>query len=190
MRALAQTGPGPWSVATRIVVYGAIGAALYAVFDWMAFFIPIPGTELQIRPHYGLLMFFGFAFGPIVGFLTGFLGNTLGDQLALESALGSWWWTVANGLAGFVAGLFALWMAGRMRSTGPKALMAAMAGVVATIVGFLFIFIELILQPDLGFQYILRVEYIPVVIANSIAAAFVTPILVLAWEPIADQLGR
>jgi hypothetical protein len=34
------------------------------------------------------------------------------------------------------------------------------------------------------------VEYIPVVIANAIAAAIVTPILVLAWDPISDQLGR
>jgi hypothetical protein len=62
--------------------------------------------------------------------------------------------------------------------------------VVAVIVGFLFIFIELITQPELGFNYILTVEYIPVVIANSIAAAIVTPILVLAWDPISDQLGR
>ena len=67
---------------------------------------------------------------------------------------------------------------------------AAIVGVAATILGFLFIFIELITQPELGFNAILTTEYIPTVIANSIAAASVTPILVLAWEPLREQLGR
>jgi energy-coupling factor transport system substrate-specific component len=191
MTAIAQAAPGPWSVTTRVIVYSAIGAALYALFNWIAFAIQIPGTEnVSVRPHYGLLTFFGFAFGPVVGFLTGFVGNTVGDQLAYGSAFGSWWWSVANGLAGLVAGVFPFWMASRMTSTGNKAFWAAVAGVVGTIVGFLFIWIELIIQPELGFNTILTGEYIPVVIGNSIAAAIVTPILVLAWEPLSEQLGR
>jgi energy-coupling factor transport system substrate-specific component len=186
-----QSTPGPWSVTTRVIVYSAIGAALYALFNWIAFAIQIPGTEnVSVRPHYGLLTFFGFAFGPVVGFLTGFVGNTVGDQLAYGSAFGSWWWSVANGLAGLVAGVFPFWMASRMTSTGSKAFWAAVAGVVGTVVGFLFIWIELIIQPELGFNTILTGEYIPVVIGNSIAAAIVTPILVLAWEPLSEQLGR
>jgi hypothetical protein len=68
--------------------------------------------------------------------------------------------------------------------------MAAVAGVVGVVIGFLFIWIELITQPELGFNTILTGEYIPTVIANSIAAAIVTPILVLAWEPLREQLGR
>jgi energy-coupling factor transport system substrate-specific component len=191
MTAIAQAAPGPWSVTTRVIVYSAIGAALYALFNWIAFAIQIPGTEnVSVRPHYGLLTFFGFAFGPVVGFLTGFVGNTVGDQLAYGSAFGSWWWSVANGLAGLVAGVFPFLMASRMTSTGSKAFWAAVAGVVGTVVGFLFIWIELIIQPELGFNTILTGEYIPVVIGNSIAAAIVTPILVLAWEPLSEQLGR
>jgi len=191
MTAIAQAAPGPWSVTTRVIVYSAIGAALYALFNWIAFAIQIPGTEnVSVRPHYGLLTFFGFAFGPVVGFLTGFVGNTVGDQLAYGSAFGSWWWSVANGLAGLVAGVFPFMMASRMTSTGSKAFWAAVAGVVGTVVGFLFIWIELIIQPELGFNTILTGEYIPVVIGNSIAAAIVTPILVLAWEPLSEQLGR
>jgi len=191
MTAIAQAAPGPWSVTTRVIVYSAIGAALYALFNWIAFAIQIPGTEnVSVRPHYGLLTFFGFAFGPVVGFLTGFVGNTVGDQLAYGSAFGSWWWSVANGLAGLVAGVFPFMMASRMTSTGSKAFWAAVAGVAGTVVGFLFIWIELIIQPELGFNTILTGEYIPVVIGNSIAAAIVTPILVLAWEPLSEQLGR
>jgi len=50
--------------------------------------------------------------------------------------------------------------------------------------------VELVTQQELGFNAILTTEYIPTVIVNSIAAAIVTPILVLAWEPLREQLGR
>lgn len=182
---------GPWAITTRVIVYSAIGAALYALFNWISFGIAMPGTnDVSVRPHYGLLTFFGFAFGPVVGFLTGFVGNVVGDQLTGWGAFTSWPWSVANGIAGLLAGLFPVWMAGRMTSGGNRAIMAAVAGVVATVIGFLFIFVELVTQSELGFDSILTVEYIPVIIGNSIAAAIVTPILVYAWEPLRDQLGR
>jgi energy-coupling factor transport system substrate-specific component len=194
MTAVAQTpssSSSPWAVTTRVIVYAAIGAALYALFNWISFAIQIPGTEnVSVRPHYGLLTFFGFAFGPIVGFLTGFVGNVVGDQLTGWGAFTSWPWSVANGLAGLIAGLFPIWLASRMTSVGSKAAWSAVAGVVATLIGFLFIFVELVTQPELGFNTILTGEYIPTVIGNSIAAAIVTPILVLAWEPISAQMGR
>lgn len=193
MTAMAQpqSTPSPWSLTTRVIVYSAIGAALYAVFNWISFAIQIPGAEsVSVRPHYGLLTFFGFAFGPVVGFLTGFVGNVVGDQLTGWGAFTSPHWSLANGLAGMIAGLFPIWMASRMTSVGSKALIAAVAGVVATVIGFLVIFLGLVLTPELDFNTILTTEYIPVVIANSIAAAIVTPILVLAWEPISAQMGR
>lgn len=191
MTAMAQATPSPWSVTTRVIVYSAIGAALYAVFNWISFAIQIPGAEsVSVRPHYGLLTFFGFAFGPIVGFLTGFVGNVVGDQLTGWGAFTSPHWSLANGLAGLIVGLFPVWMASRMTSVGSRALTAAVAGVVATVIGFLAIFLGLVLTPELDFNTILTTEYIPVVVANSIAAAIVTPILVLAWEPISAQMGR
>jgi energy-coupling factor transport system substrate-specific component len=193
MTAVAQTppSPSPWAITTRVIVYAAIGAALYAIFNWISFAIAIPGANnVSVRPHYGLLTFFGFAFGPIVGFLTGFVGNVVGDQLTGWGAFTSWPWSVANGLAGLVAGLFPIFTVSRMTSAGRKAGIAALAGVVATIVGFLFIFVELVTQSEMGFNAILTEEYIPTVIANCIAAAIVTPILVLAWEPISEQMGR
>jgi len=193
MTAMAQpqSTPSPWSLTTRVIVYSAIGAALYAVFNWISFAIQIPGAEsVSVRPHYGLLTFFGFAFGPVVGFLTGFVGNVVGDQLTGWGAFTSPHWSLANGLAGLIAGLFPVWMASRMTNVGSKALAAAVAGVVATVIGFLVIFLGLVLTPELDFNTILTTEYIPVVIANSIAAAIVTPILVLAWEPISAQMGR
>jgi energy-coupling factor transport system substrate-specific component len=182
---------GTWSVTTRTIVYSAIGAALYAVFNWLSFAFVLPGTqEVNIRPHYGLLTFFGFAFGPIVGFLTGFVGNVIGDQLTGWGAFTSWHWSLANGVAGMLAGVLAVWLAGRTDSLAGRALMSAVVAVIATVIGFLLVFLGLILQPELGFNTILTTEYIPTIVANSIAAAIVTPILVLAWEPLREQIGR
>jgi energy-coupling factor transport system substrate-specific component len=182
---------GTWSVTTRTIVYAAIGAALYAVFNFISFGFILPGTqEVSIRPHYGLLTFFGFAFGPIVGFLTGFVGNIVGDFLSGYGAFTSWHWSLANGVAGLLAGVFGVALAGRATSTGSRALWAAVAGVLATVLGFMLIFLGLIVTPEMSFNAILTTEYVPVVLANSIAAAVVTPILVLAWEPIREQLGR
>ncbi|MGH2358718.1 MAG: ECF transporter S component [Candidatus Limnocylindria bacterium] len=182
---------GTWSITTRTIVYAAIGAALYAVFNWISFGFLLPGTnEVNIRPHYGLLTFFGFAFGPVVGFLTGFVGNVVGDQLTGWGAFTSPHWSLANGVAGLLAGLLPAWMASRMSSTGSKAVTAAIVAVIATVLGFLLVFLGLILTPEMGFNTILTTEYIPTIIANSIAAAVVTPILVLAWEPLREQIGR
>lgn len=180
-----------WSITTRVIVYAAIGAALYAVFNWISFGFVIPGTqEVSVRPHYGLLTFFGFAFGPVVGFLTGLVGNILGDFLSNYGAFTSWHWSLANGLAGLFAGVLGVWFAGRASSTGNRALWAAVAGVLATIIGFVAIFLGLIVTPEMSFNAILTTEYLPVILSNSIAAAVVTPILVLAWEPLREQLGR
>lgn len=180
-----------WSITTRTIVYAAIGAAIYAVLNWASFSIQVPWSqEVSLRPQFGVVTFVGFAFGPIAGFLAGFVGNSLGDQLAYQDAFGYWWWSFANGLAGFVAGLFPLWMASRMATTGNKALTAAVAGVAATVIGFLFVFVEMFILPESTFDVMLYQNYIPVVIVNAIAAAIVTPILVLAWEPLRDQLGR
>jgi energy-coupling factor transport system substrate-specific component len=181
---------GTWSITTRVIVYAAIGAALYAVFNWISFGFILPGTqEVNVRPHYGLLTFFGFAFGPVVGFLTGLIGNIVGDFLTGWGAFTSWHWSLANGVAGLLAGLIGIWFSGRGTSTGSRALLAAVAGVIATVIGFIVIFLGLLVTPEMSFNAILTTEYIPVIVANSIAAAIVTPILVLAWEPLREQLG-
>ncbi|HET6380102.1 MAG TPA: ECF transporter S component [candidate division Zixibacteria bacterium] len=181
---------GTWSITTRTIVYAAIGAALYAAANWTTFAIQIPGTEnVSLRPQFALVTFFGFAFGPIVGFLTGFVGNVVGDQLTGWGAFTSWPWSLANGAAGLLAGVFGTMWA-RREGTGGLIVSVAIAAVLATVLGFLLIFIELITQPELGFNTILTAEYIPTVLTNSVAAAILTPILVLAWEPLREQLGR
>jgi energy-coupling factor transport system substrate-specific component len=168
-----------------VLAVGLIGASLYAFANWTTFHIPIPGTEdVSIRPQYALLTFFGFAFGPMVGLVTGFVGNLAGDWLSGTNVSTAWPWSVANGLVGLLSGLAALLLVTRSTPVRRRAYLAGLASVIATVVGFLFVWVELVTQPELGFDYILSREYLPTIIVNSIFAAIATPIIILAWEPI------
>jgi len=95
-----------WEVGTREVVWMAIGAALYAVFSWLfngtVFVIPSL-SQVALRPAIAIPMFFGYAFGPVVGFFSGAVGNMFGDALTGFGL--SPQWSIGNGLVGFVAGL-------------------------------------------------------------------------------------
>ena len=103
---LATSQNKAWEVGTRQVVWMAIGAALYAVFSWLfngsVFFIPSV-SQVALRPAIAIPMFFGYAFGPIVGFFTGAVGNMFGDALTGFGLYPQW--SIGNGLVGFIAGL-------------------------------------------------------------------------------------
>lgn len=93
-----------WQVGTREVVYMALGAALYGVLSWIFNTIPVPSVSLvSLRPTIVIPIFFGFAFGPVVGFFTGFMGNILGDALTGWGVFPAW--DVGNGLVGLIPGL-------------------------------------------------------------------------------------
>ncbi len=95
-----------WVVGTREVVWMAIGAALYAVFSWLfngTVFVVPSISQVALRPAIAIPMFFGYAFGPIVGFFTGAVGNMFGDALTGFGLYPQW--SIANGLIGFIAGL-------------------------------------------------------------------------------------
>ncbi|HEX9839071.1 MAG TPA: ECF transporter S component [Anaerolineales bacterium] len=95
-----------WEVGTRQVVWMAIGAALYAVFSWLfnnTVFVVPSVSQVALRPAIAIPMFFGYAFGPVVGFFTGAIGNTFGDALTGFGLFPQW--SIGNGLVGFIAGL-------------------------------------------------------------------------------------
>jgi len=95
-----------WEVGTRQVVWMAIGAALYAVFSWLfngTVFVVPSLSQVALRPAIAIPMFFGYAFGPVVGFFTGAVGNMFGDALTGFGL--SPQWSIGNGLVGFIAGL-------------------------------------------------------------------------------------
>ena len=175
-----------WEVTTRVIVYAAIGAALYGV---LAFFsILIPGTaNVSVRPAFAIVTFFGFAFGPIVGFFTGFVGNMIADQISGWGLLTSWNWSLANGLVGLLTGVFGVWLA---RSIPNRLLLAAVASALAIVIGFLFVFTDIWLGTADDVSVAFSANYLPVVVANLIAAVILTPIMVAAWEPIKESMGR
>ncbi|MFZ5878572.1 MAG: ECF transporter S component [Chloroflexota bacterium] len=126
-----------WEVGTREVVWMAIGASLYAVFSWYfnATVFVIPSlSQVALRPAIAIPMFFGYAFGPIVGFFTGAVGNMFGDAI---SGFGlSPQWSIGNGLVGFVAGLPALFV-DRKKATDMVLWVGGALAVLATVVYFL-----------------------------------------------------
>ena len=98
-----------WEVGTREVVWMAIGAALYAVFSWLfngTVFVVPSLSQVSLRPAIAIPMFFGYAFGPVVGFFSGAVGNMFGDALTGFGL--SPQWSIANGLVGFISGLWML----------------------------------------------------------------------------------
>lgn len=95
-----------WEVGTRQVVWMAIGAALYAVFSFLfngTVFVVPSLSQVALRPAIAIPMFFGYAFGPVVGLFTGAIGNTFGDALTGFGLFPQW--SMGNGLVGFIAGL-------------------------------------------------------------------------------------
>jgi len=174
-----------WEVTTRTIVYAAIGAALYAVAA--QFSILLPGTaNVSLRPGFALVTFFGFAFGPIAGLFVGFVGNAIADQINGWGLLTSWNWSVANGLAGFIAG----WWALSMMKGSNRLASAAVASAVAVVIGFLVVFSDIFLGTADSFAVALSDNYIPVVVSNLIVTVILTPILVAAWEPVRESMGR
>ncbi len=98
-----------WEVGTRQVVWMAIGAALYAVFSWLfngTVFVVPSVSQVALRPAIAIPMFFGYAFGPVVGFFSGAVGNMFGDALTGFGL--SPQWSIGNGLIGFIAGCWML----------------------------------------------------------------------------------
>lgn len=98
-----------WEVGTRQVVWMAIGAALYAVFSWLfnaSVFVVPSASQVALRPAIAIPMFFGYAFGPVVGFFSGAVGNMFGDALTGFGL--SPQWSIGNGLIGFISGCWML----------------------------------------------------------------------------------
>jgi energy-coupling factor transport system substrate-specific component len=189
MTAVTMNRSTLWAVDSRTIVYSAIGAARYGVLVGL-FKVPLPGTTaVDVRPAFALVPFFGFAFGPIAGLFTGLVGNMIGDQISGWGLLTSYNWSLANGAVGLLAGLAPLYLAGWLNGTvGRKAAAGAIAGAVGVVIGFLIVFSD-IPKDGLDFNGALG-EYIPAVVGDLVATIILVPILVYAWEPVRERLGR
>jgi uncharacterized membrane protein len=178
-----------WEVTSRTIVYAAVGAALYAVLGLFSFLLPGTGN-VDIRPAFALVTFFGYAFGPVVGLFAGFVGNAFIDQFKGYGFLTYWNYSLANGVAGLIAGLAPLYLASFIR--GPisrRAIGGAIASVVGTVIGFLLAFLDVVISGS-SVDSVLTGTYVPILAADIIAVVILVPILVYAWEPLKEQIGR
>ena len=124
-----------WEVGTRQVVYMAIGAALYGVFNYIFNTIPMPSvSQVALRPSVCIPIFFGYVFGPVVGFFTGAVGNILGDFITGWGVYPAW--DLGNGLMGMVPGLVLLF-ADKKRSLNFLTILVAVLIVIAAALIFI-----------------------------------------------------
>jgi len=211
---LATAENDAWAVGTREVVYMAIGAALYGVFNWIFNTIPMPSvSQVALRPSVCIPIFFGFVFGPVVGFFTGAVGNILGDFLTgwgvLVIALiiitvalifinpevvGPWTGEIEN---------FRLWawifivggavvIAGRFILERFSVDLAAVNlwGTLGIIVGIGFASIADIWINGYSLATAIIGEFAPAAGPNILNAMILTPILLAAYEAVQARTGR
>jgi hypothetical protein len=120
-----------WQVGTREVVFMALGAALYGFLSWFFNSIPVPSVSLvSLRPTVAIPVFFGIAFGPVVGFFTGFVGNVLGDALTGWGVFPVW--DLGNGLIGLIPGLVLAFKV-RRQSLNALLIVSAVCLIIATL---------------------------------------------------------
>jgi energy-coupling factor transport system substrate-specific component len=176
-----------WAFGTRQVVYGAIGAALYAVFSLATNFFPLPAAgNVTFRPAVAVLIFFGIVYGPWVGLLAGMVGNALGDALM---GWGFFWnWDVGNGLMGLVPGL-AMAMIHNYRS-GRDIGIAVGFGLLGIAVGMLFASLTEIFVGGIDFSTAIVGYFTPAFIGNAVVTVILLPILMVAYQGIVASRGR
>jgi len=176
-----------WQFGTREVVYAAIGAALYGVFSWVTNFLALPAAgNIALRPAVAIPMFFGIAFGPIVGFLSGAVGNLLGDFL---SGWGFYWaWDLGNGLMGLIPGLMAAGIVSyKAKSTLIKAEILVIVGAA---VGILVPSLLEIPISGIDLNTAIVGYFVPAALSNMVNGLILVPILLVAYDAIVSRSGR
>ena len=178
-----------WQFGTREVVYAAIGAALYGVFSWVTNFIGLPAAgNVALRPAVAIPMFFGVAFGPIVGFLSGAVGNILGDFL---SGWGFWWyWDLGNGIMGMIPGFILLF--GEITSFKDRGtiIKAEILVVIGAIVGMLVPSLLEIPLSGIDFATAIGGYWFPAALTDIINGVILVPILMVAYDAVVARSGR
>jgi energy-coupling factor transport system substrate-specific component len=172
---------------TREVVYSAIGAALYAVLAIATNILQIPSSQnVSFRPAVVIPMFFGIAFGPIVGFVSGFLGTIISD---LISGFGFWfWWDIGNGLLGLIPGLLFLSIV-NYRELG-SIIKAEVMVVVGILVGMGLASISELWVSGVDFPTTVVQNFLPAVITDLIFGLILVPILMVAYQAVTSRSGR
>jgi energy-coupling factor transport system substrate-specific component len=167
-------------ISRRHLLLLLVGAALYGIFGWLTSGLKIPGPfDSQIRPGVSIPLFFGVAFGPVVGFVTGSVGNIIIDALA---GTVFWNWSIGKGRMGLVAGFAAL----RARRAGtPQSLVACVLySLLGVVVGMAFASVtDLWVRPDIVRSLDdVGNEFFAVTMSNAISAIVLVPLIMLSYQ--------
>jgi energy-coupling factor transport system substrate-specific component len=176
-----------WSFGTREVVFAAIGAALYAVLSYVTNLLQIPGAaNVSIRPAVAIPMFFGVAFGPIVGLLSGIIGNVLADFM---SGAGFWpWWDLGNGLMAMVPGLIYLSITNFRGSA--DIIKAEFMVILGAALGMGVAAVSEMWVSGVDLATTISINFLPVFITNIVNGLILVPILMVGYSAIVSRSGR
>ncbi len=183
-----------WRLTPVNIAAMGVGIALYAALNVIFNTIQLPaGFGIALRPSVAIPMFFGFIFGPMVGFVVGFVGNAISDAISWG---GFWWnWDVANGLLGFFPGLALLWVSedelASKKGLGLLALLAVVGSIVgigfAALTDVLFSIWSTPVENPLAAAW---AEFLWAGPTDAVNGAIITPLLVLAYVPVARGRAR
>jgi energy-coupling factor transport system substrate-specific component len=176
-----------WQFGTREVVFAAIGAALYGVLGWVTNILQIPGAgNVSVRPAVAIPMFFGVAFGPIVGFIAGALGNIISD---LISGYGFYpWWDLGNGLMALLPGLIFLTIVNFKDIAG--IIRTEVMIVVGVFLGMSLASLSEMWVSGTTFSTTVATNFLPAFISDIIWGLILVPILMVAYSAIQTRSGR
>jgi energy-coupling factor transport system substrate-specific component len=131
-------------------------------------------------------MFFGIAFGPIVGFISGFVGNILADLL---SGWGFWfWWDLGNGIMGLIPGLF-VGMIVDFKAT-KSLLLGELSVLLGAGVGMGVASLSEMWVSGADMNTVIFANFIPSFVSNIVNGLILLPILMIAYAAIAQRTGR
>lgn len=176
----------------KTLLVAFLGIFLYGFTSWLGNIFPLEASEnIEIRLGVAVPIFFGFAYGPLVGFLTGTLGNFLSDlwsgwivypphgatgQILRDVAAGFLLhWQLGNGLMGLIPGI-----AARLRprfytwADQGFALLATVAGVA---VGMGVASLLAIPLDGRSWSFAWSQLFLPAVQVNVLSAAVSVPVL-------------
>ncbi len=176
-----------WSFGTREVVYAAIGAALYGVLSWATNILQIPGAgNVSVRPAIVIPLFFGVAFGPIVGFIAGGLGNIIGDML---SGYGFFpWWDLGNAIIGLLPGLMAYTFASF--SEGKTIIKAEILTIVGVVLGMGLASVSEMWVSGANIATVVGIDFVPAAVSDLVNGLILLPILMVAYGAVVSRSGR
>ncbi|MDD5206089.1 MAG: ECF transporter S component [Desulfobacterales bacterium] len=140
----------------------------------------LPGCSFaELRPQVAIPMFIGILYGPWAGFFSGGLGDMLGYGFSGKGLLFAPYWSLANGLMGFIPGLVRYWGASIVTSISSFSKLLALLLAASSAPFALSIGIE-IWRSDITFHNAVFQLFLPIFITDTLWAFLLVPMLVHA----------